>query len=127
MSTYDPDAILANPDAHPKHVAYALINIGIRDRGEHWAKCLDCGDPYQITEEWGSSEFCSAEGSVIRRRRISCPSVVGRTISALWSVPSRASAFIGDNGCALSTPLFEGWGTIAGRRLSRCFSVTQSA
>ena len=59
MTTYDPDAILANPDSHPKHVAYAAINIGIRDRGERWAKCLDCGDPYQLTGECDSGEFCS--------------------------------------------------------------------
>jgi|GEM_PF-6298735 len=58
-AAYDPDAILANPDSRPEHVAYALINIGIRDRGERWAKCLDCGDPYQLTEEWDSGEFCS--------------------------------------------------------------------
>ena len=27
--TYDPDAILANPDAHPVHKRYAAINIGL--------------------------------------------------------------------------------------------------
>src|ERR1039457_5014322 len=63
----------------------------------------------------------------IRRSRISRPSVVGRTMSALCSVDNRASAFIGDNGCAFSTPLVDGWGRIAGRRFSRCFSVTQRA
>ena len=41
--TYDPDAVLANPDAHPVHKRYAAINVGVRDRGERWAKCLDCG------------------------------------------------------------------------------------
>jgi hypothetical protein len=59
LPRYDPDAILADPDSHPKHVACALINIGIRDRGERWAKCLDCGEPYQLTDEWTSPEFCS--------------------------------------------------------------------
>ena len=59
MSTYDPDAILADPNAHPKHVAYALINIGIRDRGERWAKCPNCGDPYQLTEDWDNGTVCS--------------------------------------------------------------------
>ena len=56
---YDPDEILADPDAHPKHVAYALINIGIRDRGEEWSKCANCGDPYQLTEQWHSWDICS--------------------------------------------------------------------
>lgn len=56
---YDPDAILADPDAHPLHKVYAAINIGIRDRGEVWAKCPNCGDPYQITAEWGNTTVCS--------------------------------------------------------------------
>ncbi len=30
--TYDPDAILADPAAHPVHKRYAAINVGIRDR-----------------------------------------------------------------------------------------------
>lgn len=59
MSGYDPDAILADPNAHPVHKRYAEINVGIRDRGERWAKCLDCGDPYQITDEWQDGTFCS--------------------------------------------------------------------
>ena len=60
MTGYDPDAILADPDAHPVHKRYAAINVGVRDRGERWAKCLDCGEPYQLTEAWGSGMFCSA-------------------------------------------------------------------
>jgi transposase len=58
---YDPDAILADPDAHPIHKMYATINIGIRDRGERWSKCPNCGEPYQLTEEWGDSTVCSPE------------------------------------------------------------------
>ena len=61
MADYDPDAILADPNSHPKHVAYAEINIGIRDRGERWAKCANCGDPYQLTEAWSDSTTCSDE------------------------------------------------------------------
>ena len=61
MEPYDPDAILADPNSHPKHVAYALINIGIRDRGERWAKCANCGDPYQLTEKWSDTTACSSE------------------------------------------------------------------
>ena len=60
MTGYDPDAILANPDAHPVHKRYAAINIGVRDRWEQWAKCLDCGEPFQSTEAWPSTLFCSA-------------------------------------------------------------------
>ena len=56
---YDPDAILADPDAHPKHKAYAAINIGIRDRGERWAKCANCGDPYRLGPDWESDTVCS--------------------------------------------------------------------
>lgn len=40
---------LANPESHPIHRRYAEINVGIRDRGERWAKCPNCGDPYRIT------------------------------------------------------------------------------
>lgn len=57
---YDPDAILADPDAHPVHKMYAEINIGIRDRGERWAKCYECGEPYRLTEVWDSDMFCCA-------------------------------------------------------------------
>jgi hypothetical protein len=57
--TYDPDAILADPNSHPLHRLYAEINIGIRDRGERWAKCADCGVPYQLTPAWDSETVCS--------------------------------------------------------------------
>ena len=60
MTGYDPDAILADPAAHPVHKRYAAINIGVRDRWEQWAKCLDCGEPFQSTEAWPSTLFCSA-------------------------------------------------------------------
>lgn len=58
---YNPEAILADPTAPPVHKAYALINIGIRDRGEVWEKCANCGDPYMHTEEWSASTVCSEE------------------------------------------------------------------
>jgi len=61
MKPYDPEAILADPEAHPLHVMYAEINIGIRDRGEHWAKCANCGMPYQLTKEWDDSTVCSED------------------------------------------------------------------
>ncbi len=50
---------LVDPGAHPLHVMYAAINQGIRDRGEHWEKCANCGDPYMFTEEWSTSTVCS--------------------------------------------------------------------
>ena len=59
--TYDPDAILADANAHPVHRAYAAINVGIRDRGERWAKCANCGEPYRLTPEWGVGVLCSSE------------------------------------------------------------------
>ena len=61
MTEYDPDAILTNPNSHPKHIAYALANIGIRDRGEHWSKCANCGELYQLTPIWGDTTVCSDE------------------------------------------------------------------
>ena len=60
MTGYDPDAILADPDAHPVHKHYAAINVGIRDRAERWAKCLNCGEPYQVTTAWTSDLFCGS-------------------------------------------------------------------
>jgi hypothetical protein len=56
---YRSDAILADPNALMVHKMYAAINIGIRDRGEVWAKCANCGQPYQITEEWTDETVCS--------------------------------------------------------------------
>lgn len=58
---YDPDAIAADPTAHPKHRAYALINIGVRDRGEVWSKCANCGHPYMHTEQWSHFTVCSEQ------------------------------------------------------------------
>lgn len=78
--TYDPDEIMdpatakaidlgaggilvlgdaVDPDAHPLHKMYAAINIGIRDRGEQWSKCANCGDPYMLTEDWSDGTVCS--------------------------------------------------------------------
>lgn len=57
--TYDPDVILADPNSLHIHRIYARINIGIRDRGEHWDKCANCGMPYQLTEEWNANRICS--------------------------------------------------------------------
>lgn len=56
---YDPDAILADPNSHPIHKVYAEINIGVRDRGESWSKCANCGEPYELTEEWSEGTVCS--------------------------------------------------------------------
>lgn len=56
---YDPDAILADPNAHPIHRMYAKINIRIRDHGERWSKCTNCGNPYQLTEGWSNETVCS--------------------------------------------------------------------
>ena len=61
---YDPDAILADPTSHPLHKMYAEINIGIRDHGEEWSKCANCGDAYHLTPEWGDHTVCSQVCSV---------------------------------------------------------------
>jgi rubredoxin len=56
---YDPDEIIADPNAPLVHKLYAAVNIGVRDRGERWSKCANCGSPYQLTEEWDTEEICS--------------------------------------------------------------------
>ena len=58
---YDPDAILADPDSLPIHRMYAEINIRVRDRGEVWEKCANCGHPYMHTPEWSASTVCSPQ------------------------------------------------------------------
>lgn len=37
------------------HTAYRLANA----RPEDWAKCANCGSPYQLTPEWGDGTVCS--------------------------------------------------------------------
>lgn len=54
-----PELVLANPNAHPIHKDIARINLRVRDLGERWAKCPNCGQPYQLTEEWSDSSICS--------------------------------------------------------------------
>ena len=57
--TYDPDdEILADLNAHPIRKWYAEINIGIRDRGEKWTKCLTCGAPFQFAAAGPTPLFC---------------------------------------------------------------------
>lgn len=55
---YNPDAILADPGSHPVHRQIAAINIGVRDRGERWSKCANCGQPYQLSEAWTNETVC---------------------------------------------------------------------
>lgn len=56
---YNPDKILADIGSHPVHRLYAEVNIGIRDRGERWSKCANCGELYQLDEEWSDHTVCS--------------------------------------------------------------------
>lgn len=56
---YDPDEVLADPDAHPLHTVYALINKDVRDNGAEWSKCANCGFPYRLSEEWSDGTVCS--------------------------------------------------------------------
>lgn len=30
------------------------------DSAERWAKCLNCGEPYQVTTAWTSVLFCGS-------------------------------------------------------------------
>ena len=54
------NALLSRPYQLALDKRYAAINIGVRDRGEQWAGCLDCGEPFQSTEAWPYTLFCSA-------------------------------------------------------------------
>ena len=47
MADHNPEEILNNPNAPFEHRLYASINIGVRDRGEKWSKCLNCGNPFR--------------------------------------------------------------------------------
>jgi hypothetical protein len=68
---HDPEAILADPQAPEIHRRIAEINIGIRDRGENWSRCANCGDQYQLTEEWGNGTVCSEACDEEYRRYLS--------------------------------------------------------
>lgn len=46
------------PLKHPLHAAYEEINTRVA-QGEMWAKCANCGSPYQMTEEWSDGTVCS--------------------------------------------------------------------
>lgn len=47
-----------SPDRHPLHAAYEEVNRRIA-AGESWAKCANCGSPYQLTMEWSNNTVCS--------------------------------------------------------------------
>ena len=59
MFEYDQEAILADQNAHPIHKHYARINIGVRDRGEKWSKCHNCGDPYRSEQNEYNMKYIS--------------------------------------------------------------------
>jgi hypothetical protein len=46
-------------DGYVLHEAYAAINERVA-AGEAWAKCANCGSPYQLTEQWGDMTVCSS-------------------------------------------------------------------
>jgi hypothetical protein len=62
----------------------------------HFDRDFSCSG--RLSPSWWSGDFCSAVGSVMRRRRISRPLMVGSTMSALCSVDSKASTFMDDKG-----------------------------
>jgi hypothetical protein len=44
---------------HPEHLNVAIINADIQQNHIRWMKCANCGEPYQITEEWSGGTVCS--------------------------------------------------------------------
>lgn len=44
---------------HPLHAAYEEVNRRVA-MGEHWAKCANCGTPYQMTPQWSDGTVCSS-------------------------------------------------------------------
>lgn len=50
------EPILADPDP-----IYAAIDIGIRERGERWSTCANCGHPYQLTWLRTSIDTCCTD------------------------------------------------------------------
>ena len=63
MTERTPEEILADPNSHPIHMMYARINIGVRDRGEQWFMCANCGVPYMLNafpeDDWADTTVCS--------------------------------------------------------------------
>ncbi len=49
-----------NGDRPTLHIAYELINEAVA-RGESWAKCVQCGSPYRLTNTWNDETLCSSE------------------------------------------------------------------
>ena len=43
---------------YPEHREIAAINLRILILGEHWAKCLNCGDAFSV-EDAGNDSVCS--------------------------------------------------------------------
>src|SRR5437879_12628470 len=96
----------AQTEANPRRISQATAESALHSRGSP----IRSG---RVRFNRASRFCCSALGLVIRRKRISRASVVGKTISALCKVESRAKALAGD--ISIFFPR------------SRCFRVTQSA
>ncbi len=75
-------------DRSPKEAKSFRISLGSGEVCTTFA--LSSNRPGKLMPSCWRSDFCSAVGSVMRRRRISLPSVVGSTISALCNVASSA-------------------------------------
>lgn len=64
VPTYDVvDATTGQPSTimHPEHALIAAINADIAQNGTSWTKCANCGQPYQLTEQWVSGTVCSEQ------------------------------------------------------------------
>src|SRR5207244_11267809 len=79
----------AQTEANPRRISQATAESALHSRGSP----IRSG---RVRFNRASRFWCSALGLVIRRKRISRASVVGKTISALCKVESRAKALAGD-------------------------------
>lgn len=55
----DPRTGVESDVVFPEHVFYAGINADIKENGNHYAKCANCGTVYQLTPEWSEGTVCS--------------------------------------------------------------------
>ena len=93
-----------------------------------------------ITEELGSLDPATTPADVLSRLKRDETAALNSTLlhelyfaslggdgRVVPNTMADAIALMGDNGWRLSTPLPDGFGTIAGRRFSRCLRVTHRA
>ena len=50
---------LALRNTDPVHIAFHLINLDVTENQVPWNKCMDCGQPYVVSEGTSDGNFCS--------------------------------------------------------------------